>query len=766
MSLRKKIFLSLGLLWLTLIVLSYGITRYTFMERFNDLEVARIRENAERVLNLVESEKEDLRIKLTTWSYWDDTYQFIQNLNRAYVRSNLTDASLLDFDLSFLLFIDRKGKIIESRAFDLEKSKRIPLAPHIASYFKEHPHLWNFSNVTGKVTGLMALPDSGNYLFASLPILTSEKKGPIHGTLIFGRKLDQHRFKTFSDRIKIPMSLKGHENLGAAVADAWKDQPEYGLRLNLSRMDYAVAELSLSEITNAQKPLKVEIYLDRAFYRQNLSSLNFILSILMVIGAVMGLFSVLLVERLFLGPLGQMSRAIARVGRIPDGATRKDELGQLGQVINSTAEKMEQAFQSLEDKYFETQKLNRQLERAHRQMLQSQKYETVSRLASGFGHEFNHLISIVKGAGELMERDLKNDADQLKRLMMIRKAADQATDQLKKLLMFARQAPTTRQQINARDLLINVQQLLTSSFGTTLRVRLQAAQNLWRFEADENEITQALVQIAVKSKDTMPTEGELNIEIENVSADESFCRSQLGLTPGNYVRIRLSDTGMGLAKEEQGRLFDPMASLDALPESADLSLSSAYNLIRRHQGVITLYSEKGLGTVFNVYFPRVEKAVDIVLSPLTFDESRLSRQESFNGRLMILADDDYLLRELSRDLLESEGAVVLTAESGQEAYDLYCQHQRNVSLIMSDVVMPNLSGIDLALKLRAEGAQVPILLVSGYNDHHELPELLRGPDLLFLTKPYRRIDLLELVWSLILAKESKDSSELKADSTR
>lgn len=755
-GLRFKIFSGLTLLWVGLIVAFFIILTQYLITRFESLEENRAHMNLERLRSALMTEAETIKINTVTWAFWDDAYHFMQNRNEKFVQSNLSEPAIYDFAIDLILFLDTKGSIVVGRNYDRKNKKRLSLPDGLMESIKNSPKIWRHRSLSSEWKGIWEL-DETIYLFASVPIMTGEKKGPIQGSLIFARRLDREKLSELSQTLGFYLTFIPKKGI-----------PDFGDDQNL------VVPTSASEAAgfikvydfNGQTVGALKAKLNRDYYQQGLLTLRLVVSSLLISAVIFLLLQALIFERLLFRRLATLSHTVKEIGekedldrRLPETGS-PDELETLRSAINKSMDRLQFAQKRLREKVKEARELNKSLRQTQNQLLQKQKFEAVSTLAAGIAHDFNNLIGAILGSVSVLENDVRQLPDSLKRARMISKAAQRAADLVKKLLTFARPEieSSDKKLLNLNDLVTEAQQLLTSSLGADIKLRVETHHRLWPINGNATQIIQVLLNLGMNAKEAMPRGGEIIIQTENIETDENFCRSQPGLEPGHYVCVRVTDTGVGIPKSIQEKIFDPFFTTKA-GKGSGLGLSVLFGIMKDHGGVVGVYSEEKLGSVFSLYFPAKEKMGEIDLQPFHFDEQKVEIVENFNGRLFLVADDDYLMRELARDLLETEGAVVLTAESGREAVKIFKDHEGSVSLVILDFMMPDMNGAEAFAEIRKISPSVPVLLSSGFQESAELKMIPKSNLNLFMSKPYRRNDLLQICW-----KALRNSEDLKIQS--
>jgi signal transduction histidine kinase/ActR/RegA family two-component response regulator len=364
------------------------------------------------------------------------------------------------------------------------------------------------------------------------------------------------------------------------------------------------------------------------------------------------------------------------------------------------------------------------------QLRTSQRMEAIGRLAGGVAHDFNNLLAVILGCADVMLDELAPDHPATKRVQMIRKASASAADLTRQLLAFSRQQMLHPQVLDLKQIVKGAQVLLTRLIGDNIELRVSLEPSLWNVKADPGQIEQVLLNLAVNARDAMPQGGRLTIQARNVELDASYVEEHHQMIAGPYVMLVVEDTGSGMDRETQARIFDPFFTTKELGKGTGLGLATVYGIVKQSGGYIWVYSEPGHGTVFKVYLPRVENAAQ----PVKNDEL----EGTFGGsETILLAEDSASLREMAREYLESVGYTVLEAATGKDALDQAKSFAGTIQLLLTDVVMPGMSGPELAHQIGRLRPGIKIIFTSGYTDDAIIRQGVLDPAIAFIQKPYR-----------------------------
>jgi two-component system, cell cycle sensor histidine kinase and response regulator CckA len=364
-----------------------------------------------------------------------------------------------------------------------------------------------------------------------------------------------------------------------------------------------------------------------------------------------------------------------------------------------------------------------------RQLLQAQKMEAVGRLAGGIAHDFNNVLTAIFGYADLLTEELPAGSPARQDLEEIRKAATRASALTRQLLAFSRQQVLAPMVLSVNDLVDDVDKMLRRLVGEDVELRLMLARDAGNVRADSGQLQQVIMNLVVNARDAMPTGGKLVIETADAELTEQYAEQHQAVIPGRYVMLAVSDTGVGMDAQTKARIFEPFFTTKEKGKGTGLGLSTVYGIVKQSGGYVWVYSEPGHGTTFKVYLPRVDAPAEPQAPPR--ETATLTGTET-----ILLAEDDEMLRPLTKGLLAKFGYTVLDAESAEQALAVAGARQGPIHLLVADVVMPGASGRELARRLAQSRPETRVLYVSGYTDdaivHHGMLE----PGLKFLQKPF------------------------------
>ena len=369
-----------------------------------------------------------------------------------------------------------------------------------------------------------------------------------------------------------------------------------------------------------------------------------------------------------------------------------------------------------------------------KQLRQTQKMEAVGQLSGGIAHDFNNLLGVIIGYSEILEQRLPPDDPLLKECLQIKKAGQSAASLTRQLLAFSRQQVLDPKVLDLNGIVLNVQKMLRRLIGEHIELRTNLDPALGCVKADQSQIEQVILNLAVNARDAMPQGGKLLIETAKVELDEDYARRHPPQEPGAYVLLSVADTGIGMDAETQARIFEPFFTTKEIGKGTGLGLSTVYGVVRQSGGHIWVYSELGLGTTFKIYLPCAGQ-------PARVQQPPAAPAESLRGsETILLVEDEEALRGLARSLLEDSGYTVLEAELPEAAIETALQHSGKIHVLLTDLVMPGMTGKDLAAKLAPTRPEMKVVFMSGYTSFTHAG--LADSEIALLTKPFTREKLL------------------------
>jgi PAS domain S-box-containing protein len=370
------------------------------------------------------------------------------------------------------------------------------------------------------------------------------------------------------------------------------------------------------------------------------------------------------------------------------------------------------------------------LRESEERLRQSQKMEGIGQLAGGMAHDFNNILTAILGYSDLTLRRLPQDNPLRRNVEEISKAGERAASLTRQLLAFSRKQILQPEVLNLNAVVPEMDKMLRRLIGEDIDLLTILDPALGSVKADPGQIEQVILNLCVNARDAMPKGGKLTIETSNIYLSEESSRQYVSVRPGHCVMLAVSDNGCGMDQLTQKRIFDPFFTTKGVGKGTGLGLSTVYGIVQQSEGSIWVYSEVGKGTTFKVYLPRFE---EMVQEP---KERPAAVQLSQDGEMVLLVEDEEMVREMTRQVLEMNGYNVLEASHGKEALLICAQHEGRIDLMVTDVVMPQMGGRELAECLAAARPETKVLFMSGYTDDAIVRHGVLHENVNFLQKPF------------------------------
>ena len=377
-----------------------------------------------------------------------------------------------------------------------------------------------------------------------------------------------------------------------------------------------------------------------------------------------------------------------------------------------------------------------QLEEQYRQM---QKMEAIGQLTAGIAHDFNNIMTAVNGYSQLLQMRIPQEDPRQQFLNNIIYSGEKATNLIQQLLAFSRRQVIEPKVLNLNYVVDNLSKMLKHLIGEHVELKTILSPDLWDTKSDPTQIEQIIVNLAVNARDAMPDGGQLTIETSNVVLDDNFVSTHLETSPGDFIMLAVSDTGQGMNKSVASHIFEPFYTTKGIGKGTGLGLSTVYGIVKQNRGSIWIYSEEGCGTTFKIYLPRT-------IEPLDEIPVAAAAKVSIGGdETILVAEDDDKVRELVSQILTANGYKILLAKDGQEAIQVSNRHFGDIHLLLTDVIMPVMTGKILFEQITQARPGIKVLFMSGYMADMIGLQMLRAANLPLIQKPFNTEELLNKV---------------------
>jgi PAS domain S-box-containing protein len=368
-----------------------------------------------------------------------------------------------------------------------------------------------------------------------------------------------------------------------------------------------------------------------------------------------------------------------------------------------------------------------------KQLLQSQKMEAIGQLTGGIAHDFNNMLSVIMGHAELLKSSLPQGDPLLKNVLEIENAALHSRDITRQLLAFSRKQIVAPKTTNLNKSIVKTTKTLAKLIGEHIDLRFYPQQDLWHVRIDPAQVDQILFNLSANARDAMPNGGTLTIKTSHADIDEIYCSFHVECQPGQYVVLSVNDDGVGMDNEMLSHVFEPFYTTKEVGKGTGLGLATVYGITRQNGGFITAYSEPGKGSTFNVHIPRL---MDEVQEEEVVEKSLLE----FHPATVLLVEDDDMVRRMTAEILKRIGYSVVLAEDSTEALTVFEKETSSIDLLITDVIMPQMSGAELVSKIKKIKPELKVLFMSGYAEDVILRQGVLKEGIHFVQKPFSMND--------------------------
>ena len=615
MTLRRKTLMTVGGVFLGLVIILYFISQTLLLRSFTQLEEQRTRLDVERALNALSSDVNAMKTLTSDWAAWDDTYAFIENANRDYIRSNLVDSTFTTLQLNLMLFINPYGQMVYGKAFDLNNKEEVTIPQSLLGYLNPGSLLVKHSDPQGVVSGLILLPENP-MLIVSYPILTSEGQGPIRGALIVGRYLNTAEITRIAEQTQLSLTAARYDrsplpgDFGTVVPSLSFKTPVLVRPLD----EHSIAGYALISDIYDKPILVLRVAMPRDIYAQGQTTAAIFILSLLGIGAVLGLVLILFLDKQVLSRLTRLSQGIGSIGKNGDlsirvPVTREDELSNLGVAINVMVETLEKSSDLLKRKNQQLDAQNDDLINQRQALIEkTEEVEKATRLKSEFlanmSHELRTPLNVIIGFSELMIDEVpgKINSEQRQSLTDILTSSRHLLDLINEVLDLSR-IESGRVEFKPGN--VSLKELITSvtrSMMPILTARRQSLAVEIREElppvyADEGKLGQVLRNLVDNASKYSPDGSQVKVE---------------AAAKGNWCQVSVIDNGIGIRKEDMERIFEPFSRLTSpLAEKrggTGLGLTVVKQIVERHGGRGLAESEYGKGSRFTFTVPLAKTA--------------------------------------------------------------------------------------------------------------------------------------------------------------
>ncbi len=730
MTLRTKTTLIVSTSFLALIGLLCAAALVIVLGRFRQLEDEEARRNAERARDALNDQVANLAATASDWAHWDDAAAFVQGHSPQFMRVNLSDNTFLTLRLDVMVFLGPDGEVVYERWFD--RGARVAGKPPegFARVIAPGAPLVAHPDIESRREGLLVLPGV-ILLIASHPVTDSARSPPKRGVLVFARIMDDVEMQRLSGIVQLRTRLLP---LADRVIEArertllGKSAIRQPALVRVKGRNLIASMVRLPDVTG-DNSVVLRVDAPRPFFQQGLQSIHYLAGSLVACCLLTAALLWVLLSRSVLSPLSALAANVRRIGAT-GGTARvavqgQDELAQVSRSINDMLDALSRSEE-------ERTHLEERLAHAHR-------LEAIGTLAGGVAHDFNNILTAIIGFCDLLDEPHAPVPNGSAEVAEIRKAAEKAASLTAQLLAFSRKQRLRFQVIDFNELLSEMGGMLRRLLGGHLTLELALEAKPAAISADRSQLQQVILNLAVNARDAMPEGGTLTLATKNARVGAESRTDGLELKPGEYVQCTVSDSGSGMDESVRARIFEPFFTTKELGRGTGLGLSVVWGIIKQCDGAITVASVPGKGTSFDIYLPASPDSIARASS------SPRPAPAARGGATVLLAEDDKAVRRFLVAVLSRAGYRIVEAADGEEALRRAEEIGGDrIQLLLSDIVMPGMSGAILAQRLRERYPSLKVLFISGNADLMASGAALPN-DARILQKPFDRRLLISTV---------------------
>lgn len=378
------------------------------------------------------------------------------------------------------------------------------------------------------------------------------------------------------------------------------------------------------------------------------------------------------------------------------------------------------------------------------QLRQSQKMESIGELAGGAAHDFNNILTVINGYAQILMKKFARDDPVYESMKRVLEAGEKGARLTNQLLSFSRKQTINPEVLDLNEVIANIQNMLTRLISESIRLEAMLGEGIGAVKVDRGQLEQVIINIVINARDAMPNGGKLTLETKNVNFDQSYIKTHFGAPTGKYVMLAISDTGIGMDKEIQEHIFEPFFTTKEKGTGTGLGLSIVYGIVKQSGGEITVYSEKGLGTSFSIYFPDVQEGI------ISEEKDVLSKSFDLSGtETILIVEDEDMVREMVSESLRPYGYHLIEARDGNDAMLRCKEYKKPIDIVLTDIVMPQMSGKELIVRLRELNPGVKVLFMSGYTDKTVVNYGILDLHANFIHKPFSLVELIRKIREIL-----------------
>ncbi len=717
MKLQTRARLGVLILFAALILLIAGVSGHSFMRGLAAAERREAEEVAQRATRIVDAEIENLRRTARDYAEWNASVAYIAAPNVAYEEGNWTAETMGNVQVDLMMLFAPDGRLVGGAGIAATGDKAIPPnAAQVAAFAGDACRVAGCQTAGLRPAGLR-LVEGHPVFFACLPVLPTGGGGTPCGALVAVRRIDERLRERIERIMGFAVAL---EPLAAA------DAPVLGRAV---REGSAVRVVSLSDEhmsvtaplrgTDDQPLLQLRIELDRVVYQEGLLARRLMFWQLLAAAVVVALLTAWLLRVHVIRRLENLCRDLRAIGERREARGRvrvdgSDEITDLANGLNAMIEAREQGD-------LEREHARKERELLQEQLMHAQKMEAVGEFAGGVAHDFNNCLTSIAGWLQLTKEELPEDNPAQENLVLALNSVEHATSVVRQLLTYSRHGSAPLGELQLGELLSESLVLLRSGLPRTIELRLHAEGVDDHVMADRTQLLQVLMNLLNNARDAMGNKGTLTISLGEVKLPSAEAAPANHLPPGDYVRLSVQDTGPGIPPDHLARIFKPFFTTKPAGKGTGLGLAVVQSVVARHNGTVWVESQPGAGATFHVLLPH-RAANDVAAAGV-------------RGLRVLMAEDDPAVARVLTTALKRRGCEIVAAEDGAAAWEALVLAERPFDVVLTDLTMPRLSGMQLAEKVFDSGRKVPVVLMTAYGSTLDAEQVKQAGFAAVLSKP-------------------------------
>jgi len=692
------------------------------MSGFQVVEDDASRINVTRAKNALEDRVSDLVESLADWSVWDDAYEFISSPTQVFIDSNLTPSSFRVLDLNYMIFVNSSGEKVWGKGYDLDTLKEKKIPERLLRELDGDTELGVHKTLDSIHKGIIQTSE-GPLLVASLPSLTSEGKGPIRGAIIGARILDQNVLGALAERLEMDLSLTSVDLT-----------TPFDIKLQEIDRSTVLGSVDIPDITSTSSH-RLEVKLPRKIYSQALSTRRSLFISMGLAVAIVIVLWLLFVRSAIIAPLKGLSKDVRRITTSGDKKQRVRVKG--NNEISVVATDINMMLNAIEETSQQVRELERQLSHAR-------KMEAIGKLAGGIAHDFNNILSAVHGFTTLAQREIPADSKTWDNLKEVITACNRAKVLIQRILTFSRTSDKKRQPVKLKLIVEEALRLIQPSLPSTIELRKVFEDGDSTIIGDPAQLHQVLINLCVNAVDAMKGRGgTLSVSLSFPGCDSTLLGGKKA-APSNFVKLSISDTGIGIPPSVLPKIFDPFFTTKESGEGTGMGLSIVHGIVKDHGGDITVETAIHNGSTFEIFLPLAKYAV----SEDEHFETAWQKSDSKETHILFIDDEEPLVR-LAKQMIEEFGYSVTAVSDSSQALSLIQQNPSKFDLVITDQTMPRVTGEMILKVTKKMRPDLPVIVLTGYSeDLSEEKAYAAGCDK-FLMKPVAPENLRKAISALI-----------------